>query len=55
VCESYNYVGLSRRLNNAGDLETANFIFWTVKKETGGYVWDSHATYMAEGDYILFK
>jgi branched-chain amino acid transport system substrate-binding protein len=55
VCESYNYVGLSRRLNDAGDLETANFIFWTVKKEPAGYVWDSYATYMADGDYILFK
>ncbi|MCX6223546.1 MAG: ABC transporter substrate-binding protein [Bacteroidia bacterium] len=55
VCESYNYVGLSRKLNDAGDLETANFIFWTVKREQGGYVWDSYATYMADGDYILFK
>ena len=55
VCESYNYVGLSRKLNDAGDLETANFIFWTVKKESGGFAWDSYATYMAEGDYIILK
>ncbi len=55
VCETYNYVGLSRKLNAAGDLETANFIFWTVRSESGAYIWESYATYMADGDYILFK
>ncbi len=55
VCESYNYAGISRKLNPAGDLETANYIFYTIRSGQSGYVWDSYATYMAEGDFILFK
>lgn len=55
VCEAYNNVGLSRRLNAAGDMETANYIFWTVKKDQAGFVWDSFATYLADGDYIYLK
>jgi len=55
VCESYNYLGISRKLNAAGDLATANYIFWTVKDIPGGYEWESFATYMASGNYILLK
>jgi len=55
VCESYNYLGISRKLNAAGDLETANYIFWTVIPQSGGYTWDSYATYMADGDYIQIR
>jgi branched-chain amino acid transport system substrate-binding protein len=53
ICESYNYLGVSRKLNDAGDLLTANYIFWTVVPSAGGYSWDSFSTYMADGDYIL--
>jgi len=55
VCESYNYLGISRKLNAAGDLATANYIFWTIIPTTGGHGWDSYATYMADGDYILIR
>ncbi|MCX6223547.1 MAG: ABC transporter substrate-binding protein [Bacteroidia bacterium] len=55
VCESYDYLGISRKLNAAGDLETANYIFWTVKPEQSGYFWDSYATYVASGDFIRLK
>lgn len=55
VCEFYNYLGISRKLNSAGDLATANYIFWTVIPASGGYEWDSYATYIADGDYILIR
>jgi branched-chain amino acid transport system substrate-binding protein len=55
VCESYNYLGISRKLNAAGDLATANYIFWTVVRTPEGLVWDSYATYMADGDNILIR
>lgn len=55
ICESYNYLGISRKLNAAGDLATANYIFWTVNLIPGGFEWGSFATYMASGDYILLK
>ncbi|MGA2823423.1 MAG: ABC transporter substrate-binding protein [Bacteroidales bacterium] len=55
VCEFYNYLGISRKLNAAGDLATANYIFWTIIPASGGYGWDSYATYIADGDYILIK
>ncbi len=55
VCEAYNYLGISRKLNPAGDLANANYIFWTVVPNAQGYTWASYATYMAEGDYILLR
>jgi branched-chain amino acid transport system substrate-binding protein len=55
ICESYNYLGISRKLNAAGDLATANYIFWTVVPDDGGYSWDSYATYVADGDYIVLR
>lgn len=55
VCETYNYLGISRKLNTAGDLATANYIFWTVVRTPEGLVWDSYATYMADGDNILLR
>ncbi len=55
VCESYNYLGISRKLNADGDLAAANYIFWSVKSISGGFGWDSYATWMGEGDYILPK
>lgn len=55
VCESYNYLGISRKLNAAGDLASANYIFWTVNPLSGSFSWDSYATYLADGDYILIK
>jgi len=55
ICDSYNYLGISRKLNEAGDLVTANYIFWTVVPADGGYAWDSYATYVADGDYIVLR
>jgi branched-chain amino acid transport system substrate-binding protein len=55
VCSAYNYLGISRKLNAAGDLATANYIFWRVRAEGLGFIWDSYATYMAEGNYIVIK
>jgi branched-chain amino acid transport system substrate-binding protein len=55
VCESYNYLGISRKLNPAGDLSTANYIFWNVVRVQSGFGWDTFATYMADGDYILIR
>lgn len=55
ICESYDYMGVSRKLNEAGDLEAANYIFWIVLPGENGYAWESYATYVAQGDYILLK
>lgn len=55
VCESYNYLGISRKLNAAGDLATANYIFWTVVQTTDGLGWDSYATYIADDNSILIR
>lgn len=55
ICESYNYLGISRKLNAAGDLASANYIFWAVAPVPGGYTWDSFSTWVADGDYILPK
>lgn len=55
VCGSYDYLGISRKLNAAGDLASANYIFWKVTAIPGGYGWDSYATWMADGDYIWLK
>jgi len=55
ICAAYNYMGISRKLNSAGDLESANYIFWTVNPVSGGYGWESYATYLSEGDYIQIK
>ncbi|MEI6434120.1 MAG: ABC transporter substrate-binding protein [Bacteroidota bacterium] len=55
VCESYNYLGIGRKLNASGDLASANYIFWTVNPIPGGFGWDSYATWMEDGDYILPK
>ena len=55
VCEAYNYAGISRKLNEAGDLKTANYIFYTIYIKQSGSYWDTYATYMAEGDFILLK
>lgn len=55
VCASYNYLGISRTLNAAGDLATANYIFWTVNPNQGGWAWESYCTWFADGDYIILK
>jgi branched-chain amino acid transport system substrate-binding protein len=55
VCQSYDYLGISRKLNAAGDLESANYIFWAVTPNQSGYFWDSYATYVAAGDFIRLK
>ena len=55
ICASYNYLGISRSLNAAGDLATSNYVFWTVNPIAGGWVWNSYSTYFANGDYILKK
>ena len=55
VCASYNYLGVSRKLNASGDLESANYIFWTVATVSGGFDWESYSTWMADGNYILLK
>jgi hypothetical protein len=55
ICASYNYLGISRRMNAAGDLATSNYVFWTVSQIPGGWGWNSYSTYFADGDYILIK
>lgn len=55
VCASYNYLGITRRLNDAGDLVSSNYIFWRVEPIAGGFAWNSHATWMSDGDYMLYK
>jgi len=55
VCASYNYLGISRKMNDAGDLATSNYVFWAVIQTPGGWDWESYSTYFAEGDYILVK
>jgi len=55
VCASYNYLGISRRLNAAGDLSTSNYVFWTLNQIPGGWDWGSYSTYFADGDYIQVK
>ncbi len=55
ICASYNYLGISRRMNGAGDLATSNYVFWTVNQIPGGWGWNSYSTYFADGDYILIK
>jgi branched-chain amino acid transport system substrate-binding protein len=55
ICESYDYLGVSRKLNAAGDLATANYIFWTVVETSGTLGWDSYATYMADQNNILIR
>lgn len=55
VCASYNYLGISRKLNAAGDLAESNYIFWTIVQLQGGWSWDSYSTYFAEGDNIVIK
>jgi len=55
VCASYNYMGISRTLNAAGDLATANYIFWRVTGDGAGWTWDSYCTWFADGDYIQVR
>jgi len=55
VCASYNYLGITRRLNDAGDLVSSNYIFWRVEPIAGGFAWNSYATWMSEGDYMQYK
>ena len=55
ICASYDKLGIRRTLNEAGDLESANYIFWTVVPVAGSYSWDSYATWITDGDYILLK
>lgn len=55
ICKSYNYLGLNRSLNEAGDLTASNFIFWTVKSIAGSRVWDSYATWYCADDRIILK
>lgn len=55
ICAAYNALGIQRTLNEAGDLATANYIFWTVDPLPGGYTWESYATWMASSDEIRLK
>lgn len=55
VCSSYNYLGINRSLNEAGDLKGSNFIFYTVKDRPEGLIWDSYATWMVHDDRIILK
>lgn len=56
ICASYNYLGISRELNDAGDLLNANYIFWRIEPVTGStYDWNTYATYFADGEYIELK
>jgi len=55
VCASYNYMGISRALNEAGDLATANYIFWTVAPTGPDWAWESYSTWFSDGDYIKVK
>lgn len=55
ICAAYNALGIQRTLNEAGDLATANYIFWTVGPLPGGYTWESYATWMASCDEIRLK
>ncbi|MEI7982531.1 MAG: ABC transporter substrate-binding protein [Bacteroidota bacterium] len=55
VCASYNYLGISRRLNPAGDLARSNYIFWNINQTSGSWTWNSYGTYFADGDYIQIK
>lgn len=55
ICTSYNYLGISRELNMAGDLMNANYIFWRIEANGASYEWRTYATYFAEGDYIEMK
>lgn len=55
VCSSYDYLGINRSLNTAGDLTGSNFIFWTVEAIPGGMIWDSYATWVAGEDRINIK
>jgi hypothetical protein len=55
ICAAYNALGIQRALNEAGDLATANYIFWTVGPIPGGYAWESYATWVASEDRIIAK
>ncbi len=55
ICASYNYLGISRELNEAGDLLNANYIFWRIEAVGESYEWDTYATYFADGEYIELK
>jgi branched-chain amino acid transport system substrate-binding protein len=55
VCSAYDYLGVRRNLNYFGDLEGANYIFWTVREIIGGASWDSYATWIFQGDFIQTK
>jgi len=55
ICEAFNDLGIQRTLNPAGDLASANYVFWTVKPVAGGWTWESVATWFTDGDYILYK
>jgi branched-chain amino acid transport system substrate-binding protein len=55
ICAAYNALGIQRTLNEAGDLATANYIFWTVDPLPGGYSWESYATWVASEDRIIAK
>lgn len=55
VAEQYNYMGISRRLNPAGDLVSANYVFWNVTGQPGSWQWQSYATWLTEGDQIVIK
>jgi branched-chain amino acid transport system substrate-binding protein len=55
VCSQYNGLGIRRTLNDAGDLNSANYIFWAVESISGGWTWAPCATWYSEGDYIKIK
>lgn len=55
ICAAYDDLGIQRTLNEAGDLSSANYIFWTVVPFAGGYAWESYATWITAGDFIQLK
>jgi ABC-type branched-subunit amino acid transport system substrate-binding protein len=55
VCGSYDYLGISRKLNEAGDMYSANYIFWAVTASTSGFSWNTYSTYLDDLDLIRLK
>ena len=55
ICSTYNFLGITRELNEAGDLLNANYIFWKIETSGSSKIWNTSATYFADGDYIELK
>ncbi|MCK9400357.1 MAG: ABC transporter substrate-binding protein [Bacteroidales bacterium] len=55
ICNNYAQMGISRRLNASGDLETADYVFWRVSHNQSGYYWEKIATYLSNSDSFQYK